>query len=89
VLWGFASLVAATVVLFFLWGLADGTVSSFNMMLWLVMLGGVGTVVFGSLELRRAGRVAAAVQLLLILAIPGIAYAVFLLAAVILQPRWN
>ena len=89
VLWGFCSLVAATVVFFFLWGVADGTVSSFNIVLWLVMLGGVGTVVFGSLALRRAGRPAAAVQLLLILAIPGIAYTIFLVAAVVLQPRWN
>jgi hypothetical protein len=89
VLWSFDALVAAVVVFFFLWGLADGTVSSFNIMLWLGMLAFVGVVVAGSLALQNAGRTTAAFSLLFVLAIPGFGFALFLAAVLILQPRWN
>ena len=88
-LWGFDALVAALVVFFFVWGLADGSVSSFNMMLWLGILASVGVVVGGSLALRRAGQAVVAVILLLVLAIPGVAFTLFLVAAIVLQPTWN
>jgi hypothetical protein len=88
-LWGFDALIAATVVFFFLWGLGDGTVSSFNIMLWLGMLAAVGLVVAGSLALRNANQTAAAYVLLILLALPGLAFTLFLAAVLILQPRWN
>jgi hypothetical protein len=59
-------------VFFFRWGLADGSVSSFNITLWLGMLAGLGVVLFGSLGLRNRGQTAAAVILLLVLAFPGL-----------------
>ena len=89
VLWGFDALVAAVVLVFFFWGLADGSVSSFNMNLWLGMLAVVAAVVGGSLMLREAGRTGLATSVLLVLAIPGLAFALFLAAVLILQPRWN
>ncbi len=89
VLWGFDAIVAAVVAFFFVWGLADGSVSSFNMGLWLTLLAVVGGVVFGSLALQRSGQRGPAMGLLLVLAIPGIACALFLAAVLILQPRWN
>ena len=73
---------AAVVVVFFFWGLADGSVSSFNMGLWLGLLALVGGVVVGGRALQRAGQAALATLLLLVLAIPG-------LLVLILQPRWN
>ncbi len=88
-LWGVDALVAAVVVFFFLWGIADGSVSSFNIMLWLGMLAGVAVVVGGSLALSNAGRSKAALALLLALAIPGMGFALFLAAVLVLQPRWN
>jgi len=88
-LWGFDALVAALVVFFFLWGISDGSVSSFNILLWLAMLSMVGGVVFGSLALRRSGHAAAAFGLLMVLAIPGLGMTLLLLAVLILQPRWN
>jgi hypothetical protein len=88
-LWGFDALIAAVVVFFFLWGLADGTVSSFNILLWLGMLAGVGGIVGGSLWLERAGRARAAFPLLMVLAFPGLACVVFFVALIVLQPRWN
>jgi len=88
-LWGFDAVVAAIVVFFFLWGLSDGTVSSFNIVLWLAMLSMVSGVVFGSLALRRANHGAAAFGLLMVLAIPGLGMTLLLVSVLILHPRWN
>ena len=80
---------AAGVVFFFVWGLSDGSVSSFNIVLWLMMLGGVGAVIGGGLWLRSQGQLRISNGVLLILAIPTLLFAVFALSLIILQPRWN
>jgi hypothetical protein len=89
ILWGFDLLIALVVVFFFFWGLSDGTVSAFNIGLWLVLLLGVGSVVWGGWKLRAAGRTGLATGLLLILAFPGFMYVLFLLVVLIGRPRWN
>jgi hypothetical protein len=89
VLWGFDALVAAAVVWFFLIGLADGSVSTFNLRLWVVMLGGLAIVMLGSLRLRSAGRLRQATALLFLLAGPGIAAVLFFAVVLIANPRWN
>jgi hypothetical protein len=89
ILWGFDLLIALVVVFFFFWGLSDGTVSAFNIGLWLVLLLGVGSVVWGGRKLRAAGRTGLATGLLLILAFPGFMYVLFLLVVLIGRPRWN
>ena len=89
ILWGWDALIASIFVFFFLWGLADGTVSSFNIVLWLGTLAALGVVVIGSLTLRASGRVKTAVLLLLGLAIPGALAALFFITILIAQPRWN
>ena len=89
ILWGFDAAIAAIFAFFFFWGLADGTVSSFNIMLWLVILAGLAAVLVGSRMLRSKGRERQATALLLILAIPGILGLVFFLALIVLHPRWN
>ena len=88
-LWGFDALVAAVVLWFFVVGVADGTVSSFNAGLWAGMLAVVAVVMLGSLRLRAAGRSRAALALLWVLGAPGLAFVVFFGAVLILQPRWN
>jgi hypothetical protein len=56
ILWGWDALIAAVFVYFFLAGLADGSVSSFNMGLWLVTLGVLAVVMLGSLDVEsKAG----------------------------------
>jgi vacuolar-type H+-ATPase subunit I/STV1 len=81
--------IAIIVLYFFLVGLADGSVSSFNIGLWLLILLGLGSILGGSLWLKTAGHPTLAMVLLLILAIPGLLYGLFLLALVIAAPRWN
>jgi hypothetical protein len=89
VLWGFDTLIALVFVGFFVVGLADGSVSSFNIVLWLAILAGLGLVTVGGLLLRRAGQTLMAVVLLLLLALPGLLAVVFFLVVLIAQPRWN
>jgi hypothetical protein len=89
VLFGIDVLAAAVVTFFFMWGMSDGTVSSFNILLWLMLLGGVGAVVGGGWYLRSIGQRGAACGVLLILAIPATLMALFFLLLIILQPRWN
>jgi len=88
-LWGVDALIAAIFVGFFFWGLADGTVSSFNIVLWLGILAGLAGILGGSHRLESKGHTRPAVGLLLILAIPGFLGVLFFLAVLILNPRWN
>ena len=84
-----AGLVAAIVIFFFAWGVSDGTVSGDNIVLWLMILGVVGGVLWAALSLRARGQTLAAGLVLLVLAVPGGFAGLFILAALILQPRWN
>jgi len=85
----FDALVAAGILFFFFWGVSDGTVSSFNVGIWLALLAGTAlSLVGGFLAYRNNNRVLA-ILLLLILALPGIAFALFALFLIIAQPRWN
>ena len=88
-LWGVDAVVALIFLTFFFIGLGDGTVSSFNIVLWLGTLGVLGVVVGGGLWLRNAGRMRVAMSLVLALAIPSLLVGVFFLAILIMQPRWN
>ena len=81
--------VAAVVLYFFVIGLADGSVSSFNAGLWMAILAGVAGVLAGGLLLNANGRRGAATAVLAILAVPGLAFGLFVLLLVVLQPRWN
>ena len=87
--WAIDAVIAAIAVFFFLWGLADGSVSAFNIGLWILMLGGVTVVVAGSLWLRSIGRPGLGTALLLALAIPGMLVGLFFLILIVGNPRWN
>ena len=87
--WGIAAIVTGVAVLFFLLGLADGTVSSFNAGLWALLLLVTFGVTAGSLVLKTRGRPGLGALLSLVLAVPGFLAMLFFLLLVILQPRWN
>jgi hypothetical protein len=89
VLLGIDLAAAAVAVFFFLWGVSDGTVSSFNIGIWTMLLGGIAAILAGGIALRRSGRTGAANLLLLLLAVPTAGYALFIAMILILQPRWN
>ena len=85
----FDALVALVVVYFFAIGLGDGSVSSFNMGLWLGILAAVAAILGGGIALNAKGQRGAAIAVLMILAVPGLLYVLFLLVILITQPRWN
>lgn len=89
ILWGFDALIALIVLYFFAIGLLDGSVSSFNMKLWLGLLIALAAIMGGSLWLRAAGYLKLAKAVLLILAVPGFLYALFALFMLLGKPRWN
>ena len=89
VLWWWDALIAAVFVFFFCWGLMDGTVSSFNILLWLGILAVLGGVLSGSTCLKQSGKPGAAKSQLLALAIPGFLTALFFLILIVAQPRWT
>jgi hypothetical protein len=89
VLLGIDIAAAAVVGYFFFVGLADGSVSAFNIELWTVILLGIAAVFAGGLVLRRAGRPILACLILAILAVPTLFYGLFLLVVILSGMSWN
>ena len=87
--WTVDVVIAVIAVYFFLAGLADGSVSSFNIALWAFILLGLAVVVGGSLWLRKAGRTGIAAALAWVLVGPGVLAGLLLLLVLISNPRWN
>ena len=88
-LWGFDALVALGFVFFFLVGLADGSVSSFNIRLWIVILSVLGTILGGAIWMKSSGRWLLGTCLLSVLALPTFLCALFFIIMVLSHPRWN
>lgn len=87
--WAINAVVASVLVFFFLWGLGDGSVSSFNMGLWLLLLGAAAVVVGGSLALKAASREKLAKVLVTLFAIPGVLLGLFFAVIILVPGRWN
>ena len=89
IVWGFDALITLVVLYFFIIGLADGSVSSFNAVLWFVTLLILAAIMGGSLWLRSTGRLRSAIALLFILAVPGFLAVLFFFVVLLTNPRWN
>ena len=86
--WGVDFVVALICVYFFFIGLADGSVRSFNIGLWLVILFALAGVVGGSLVLRATARIGLATVLVTILAVPSALIGLFYLVLLVVPARW-
>lgn len=85
-----AAVTALAVALYFFGvGVADGSVSSFNIVMWLALLCALGGIVFSGIAINRSGQRAAAIAVLAIVAVPAILAALFFLVLIVTQPRWN
>jgi hypothetical protein len=78
--WGIDVIVALIFVYFFFVGIGDGSVSAFNIVLWLVILVGLAIVLGGSLALRASARTGLATALVTALAIPSVLIGLLFLA---------
>jgi hypothetical protein len=88
-LWTIDAVIAAVAFYFFFSLSAGGNVGSFNILPWLAILAVLAAVLGGSVWLRSAGQHALAIILLLLLAVPGALYALFVLLIVILRPDFR
>lgn len=89
IVWGIGAAVGLVALYIFVSGLGNGTVSSFNLGLWLVLLLLVVGVLAGSQWARLAGHGGLAVAIALILAVPAVLYLLFFLLVVASGERWN
>ena len=88
-LWSIDAVIAAVALYFFFSLSAGGNIGSFNILPWLIILAVLAAVVGGSIWLRAAGKHALAIILLLLLAVPGALYALFVILIVILKPDFR
>jgi hypothetical protein len=88
-LWSIDVLVALTALAFFGLGVEDGTVSSFNIMLWIALLAGLAVVVFGSNALHVKGQHGLAFILAAVIAVPAILAGLLFAFLLISGVRWN
>ncbi len=88
-LWIMDALAALIVLYFFFIGLADGTVSSRNAGLWLVMLLALTGVLGGSYYFFSHDQLRIAYIILSLLAIPALLMVLFALFMVFGNVRWN
>lgn len=89
IVFGIDTVAALAAFYFFFEGLGDGSVSSFNMALWMALLGGVIAILGGGWALNANGRRRMAIGVLSILAIPSVLFGLFMLLIVITQPNWQ
>jgi hypothetical protein len=89
ILWVIDAIVALIVLYFFIIGLGDGSVSSYNSALWGGILAALAGILGGSILLKNAGQLKMAKALLWVLAIPALLYGLFMLVAVFSGAKWN
>mgnify|MGYP006188026745 CR=1 FL=1 len=89
VLWAIAMVTALVIVAFFFIGLSDGSVSSFNIVLWLSTLFVLGSTLLGSYTLHASGSNGWAIGVVLIVALPGLLFGLFFLVVLLSNPTWN
>ena len=78
--WSIDAIVALIFIYFFFVGLADGSVDSFNIILWLMILLALAGVLVGSLALRASARTGVATALVIVVAVPSVLIGLFFLA---------
>jgi hypothetical protein len=88
-LWGVDVVAALIALAFFVIGIDDGTVSSFNMMLWIALLAGLAVIVFGSNALQARGQRGLAFILAAVLAVPLLLACLFFALLLVSGVRWN
>jgi hypothetical protein len=89
ILWVIDVVLGIMASVLFVIGIGDGSVSSFNIVMWLLLLAVLASIVFGSRALNENGHRALATALAAVPAIPAIIGSVGLIAASMMGGRWN
>ncbi len=88
-LWGIDAIVGVVVLYFFFIGLADGSVSSFNIGLWFILLLVSIGVLVGTLYLKSKEKLLIAKILLGVEAVPALCFFLFFLILILSKPNWQ
>jgi hypothetical protein len=88
IVWGIDVIIALVALLFFVWGINDGSVSSFTMALWVGILAALGIIVFGSRALHLSERRVLATLLAAVPAVPALLYGLLIVAMTVGGTRW-
>ncbi len=86
---GLDVLAASVAGYFFVLGLSDGSVSSFNIGEWTVLLATLAAIIAGGVALHRTGYVKSGNLVLAVLATPALLYAAFMVIVIMSGARWN
>jgi hypothetical protein len=78
--WAIDVVVALVFLYFFFVGLQDGSVSSFNIVLWIAILFLLAVIVGGSLALKVSGRVGLGTLIVTLMAVPSLLIGLMFLA---------
>jgi len=89
ILWIFNALISLVPIYFFFVGLGDGTVSSKNMGLWLIILLVVGIVLAGPFMLKAANQMSLAKILMIAAAVPGVLVVLYFIIVLTMKPNWH
>ena len=89
VIWGIDVILGVVALVVFVIGIRDGSVSSVNVFLWLLLLGGLAAIVFGSGALHRNGHGRLALLLGAVLAVPALVFGVGTIVSIAMGGRWN
>lgn len=74
---------------FFVIGLGDGSVSSFNLALWLGLLSAMALSLWAGYAFHARARLVLAIAALAVTAVPGVLAALFVLILMVTQPGFN
>ncbi len=89
ILFGIGWLTLGVILLFFLTGLADGSVSVWNMPHWAALIALPAMMLWAATALRAKGWNAAAMTLLGAMAVPALVVGTVILIFIINPPHWH
>jgi hypothetical protein len=89
ILFGIGWLTLGAVLLFFLAGLADGSIHAWNMPHWAGLIALPALMLWGATALRAKGRTGAAMALLGVMAVPALIVGTVILVFIINPPRFH
>ena len=88
-MWGLDAVTTLIVLYFFVVGIGDNTINSWNAGIWMLLLGIIAVVMLGSIWLRTHHYNIPANLLLLVMLIPALLFLAYILIASLGGGRWN
>jgi hypothetical protein len=89
ILFGIGWLTIGVILLFFLWGLGDGSVHAWNMPHWVGLIALPSLMLWGAWTLRAKGRNGAAMAVLVVMAVPALLVGAVIILFTVAPPNFH